>query len=128
LIDSNCHIAAAGAAVSAEAVLAALTLGSTSSPALTRRGAKKLHPHPPDLPEAELDQAALNTFAENPRLYSPAMDRLTPLPIVETGLLSFSNCPFRAIRRIPPAYCRRRASVHPIKENLLRWSFCVLQG
>jgi hypothetical protein len=73
------------------------------------------------LPGAELDQAALplNTFAENSRLYSPATARLTPLTMVETGLLSFSNCLFRAIRRIPPAYCRRSASVpsHPIRES-----------
>jgi hypothetical protein len=62
--------------------------------------------------EAELDQAALplNTFAENSRLYSPGMVRLTPLMMVETGLLSFSNCLLRAIRRIPPAHCRRSAS------------------
>jgi hypothetical protein len=57
------------------------------------------------------------------------MARLTPLPMVETGLLSFSNCLFRAMRRIPPAYCRRSASVpsHPIKENLPGSSFCALQ-
>jgi hypothetical protein len=43
---------------------------------------------PPTAREAELDQAALpvNTFAENSRLYSPAMARLTPLTMVETGV------------------------------------------
>jgi hypothetical protein len=55
--------------------------------------------------------------------------RLTPLTMVEAGLLPFSNCLFRAIRRIPPAYCRRSACIpsHPIKENLPGWSFCALQ-
>jgi hypothetical protein len=33
------------------------------------------------------------------------------------------------MRRIPPAYCRRSASVpsHLIKENFSGWSFCALQ-
>ena len=32
------------------------------------------------------------TLAESSRLYSPAIARLTPLTMVETGLPSFSNC------------------------------------
>jgi hypothetical protein len=31
-------------------------------------------------------------LAESSRLYSPAMARLTPLTMVETGEPSFSNC------------------------------------
>jgi cobalt-zinc-cadmium efflux system protein len=33
-----------------------------------------------------------NTLADSSRLYSPAMARLTPLTMVETGEPSFSNC------------------------------------
>jgi hypothetical protein len=104
-------------------VVAAVHPTAAKTPSVSRRTA---------LPEAELDQAALplNIFAKNSRLYSPAMARLTPLTMVETGLLSFSNCLFRANRRIPPACCRRSTSVpsHPIKENLPGWSFCALQS
>ena len=73
--------------------------------------AQKLHPYPAGPPCRKPSSIRrlwpLNTFAENSRLYSPAMTRLTPLTMVETGLPSFSNCLFRAMRRIPPAYCRR---------------------
>ena len=72
----------------------------------------------------------MNTFAENSRLYSPAMARLTPLmTMVETGLLVLELSVSCDSPALPPAYCRRRASVppHPIKENLPGWSFCPLQ-
>jgi hypothetical protein len=64
------------------------------TPATWRRPrARKLHPCPADhLPEAELDRRLwpLSPFAEHSPLYSPAMARLPPLTMVETGLLSFS--------------------------------------
>ena len=43
---------------------------------------------------AELDRRhwPAKTLAESSRLYSPAIARLTPLTMVETGLPSFSNC------------------------------------
>ena len=79
--------------------------GKTDLPDACR--AQKLHPYPAGPPCQKPSSIRrlwpLNTFAENSRLYSPAMARLTPLTMVETGLLSFSNCLFRAIRRLPPA-------------------------
>ena len=45
---------------------------------------------------SDAERATLGEI-ENSWLYSPAMACLTPLPMVETGLLSFSNCLFRAI-------------------------------
>jgi hypothetical protein len=68
------------------------------------------------LSEAELYQAALPLYAFHREL-APGLagdGPLDALTMVEPGLLSFSNCLFRAIRWVPPAYCRRSPRFHLI--------------
>ena len=84
-------------------------ISQTSSRASQACRAQNLHPYPAGPPCRKPSSIRrlwpLNTFAENSRLYSPAFARLTPLTMVETGLPSFSNCQFRAIRWVPQPEC-----------------------
>jgi class 3 adenylate cyclase len=56
-----------------------------------------------------------------------AVPRLTPPTMVETGLLSFSNCLFRAVRWIPLTVAAARVFNLIRLKRLPGWSFCALQ-
>src|SRR3546814_18982411 len=64
------------------------------------------------------------TLFESSRLYSPAIARLTPLTMVETGLPSFSNCSAqrseeRRVGKECVSTCRSRWSPYHYQQMIL---------